>query len=75
MEELSYNQMMGQDQAWASDRGLDDVMGPRREFARSSPKGSGSSLGDHRKKTIRLANKNIECYRIGGMSDSCTITA
>ncbi|RWV79364.1 hypothetical protein GW17_00059512, partial [Ensete ventricosum] len=39
--------MLSQDQAWASGQGLDNTVGPRWEFARSSPKGSGNSLGTH----------------------------
>ncbi|RWW09002.1 hypothetical protein BHE74_00008301 [Ensete ventricosum] len=39
-EVLLNNTMMDQDQAWASGWGLDDAVGPRREFLGDSPKGS-----------------------------------
>ncbi|RRT84937.1 hypothetical protein B296_00004771 [Ensete ventricosum] len=42
---------LDQDQAEASDQGLDDMVGARREFARTLPKVSGRSLGTRREIT------------------------
>ncbi|RWW40015.1 hypothetical protein BHE74_00054597, partial [Ensete ventricosum] len=70
IEQLSYSQMMGQDQAWASGRGSDDVVGPHREFARRFDKGikklTENTLGDRRKKTIRLIVRMSEAARLVG---------
>ncbi|RWV83835.1 hypothetical protein GW17_00054505 [Ensete ventricosum] len=60
MEELSYNQMMGQNQVWASSQGSDDAVGARREFAKGIKKLIGNTLGDHRRKTVRLTVRMSE---------------
>ncbi|RZS23923.1 hypothetical protein BHM03_00056931 [Ensete ventricosum] len=63
--------MMGQDQAWVSGRGSDDVVGPRREFARRFAEGIrklvGNTLGDRRKKTIRLVVIMSEVTGLAGV--------
>ncbi|RRT82787.1 hypothetical protein B296_00003195 [Ensete ventricosum] len=72
---------MGQYQAWALGRGLDDAVEPRWEFARSLPKGSGSSLGTSQEIANRKTRrKNVGGYQIGGtvelsVSDKCIIAA
>ncbi|RWV81079.1 hypothetical protein GW17_00057536 [Ensete ventricosum] len=58
-----YNQMMGQDQAWASGRGSDDVVGSHRSSLGDSPKGSGSSLGTRREITERRPEDLPQVYR------------
>ncbi|RRT74998.1 hypothetical protein B296_00005942 [Ensete ventricosum] len=70
MEQLSYSRMMGQDQAWTSGRGSDDVVGPRQEFARRFTEGirklARNMQGDHRKKTKKLTVKIPEAAVLAG---------
>ncbi|RZS24491.1 hypothetical protein BHM03_00057563 [Ensete ventricosum] len=62
--------MMGQDQAWTSGRGSDDVVGHRQEFARRFTKGIGklarNMQGDHRKNTKKLIAKIPEAVVLAG---------
>ncbi|RWW59279.1 hypothetical protein BHE74_00033799 [Ensete ventricosum] len=79
--------MMGQDQAWASGRGADNAVGPRREFARKFTEGIGKLAGntprDCQKKTIRLTARIPEAAQLSGkistaelpVSGKCTIPA
>ncbi|RRT53952.1 hypothetical protein B296_00000237 [Ensete ventricosum] len=70
-EQLSYSKMMGQDQAWASGRGSDDVVGLHWEFARRFAEGIGklvgNTLGDRRKKIIRLLARMPEATGLAGI--------
>ncbi|RWW59729.1 hypothetical protein BHE74_00033315 [Ensete ventricosum] len=81
MEQLSYNQMMGKDQAWASCQGLDDVVGPHREFAEGIGKLARNTSGDRQKKTVRLTARIPEAVELeiptskSLVSGGCTITA
>ncbi|RWV81134.1 hypothetical protein GW17_00057477 [Ensete ventricosum] len=59
--------MTGQDQVWASGQGSNDVVGVCREFARSSLKESGSSMGTHQRKTIRLTVRMSEAVGLAGV--------
>ncbi|RWV90767.1 hypothetical protein BHE74_00040542 [Ensete ventricosum] len=47
--------------------GSDDVVGSRRRSLGDSPKGLGSSLGDHWKKTGRLTARMAEATRLVGV--------
>ncbi|RZS14217.1 hypothetical protein BHM03_00045885, partial [Ensete ventricosum] len=62
--------MISQDQAWASGRGSDDVVGPRREFARRFAEGieklAGNTLENRRKKTVRPAARISKAAGLGG---------
>ncbi|RZR71829.1 hypothetical protein BHM03_00007733 [Ensete ventricosum] len=63
--------MMGQDQGWASGRGLNNVVGPRREFTRRFAEGieklTGNTPGDRRKKTVRLAARMLKAIGLAGV--------
>ncbi|RRT53874.1 hypothetical protein B296_00014683 [Ensete ventricosum] len=65
--------MMGQDQAWALGRGLDNAVRPHREFTRRFAKGigklTGNMPGDHQKKTKRLAIRMLEVAELAGKKD------
>ncbi|RZS08212.1 hypothetical protein BHM03_00039152 [Ensete ventricosum] len=65
-DELSYNQMMGQNQVWALDQGSDDAVGARWEFVEGIKKLAGNMPGDYRRKTIRLAARMLEAARLVG---------
>ncbi|RRT39491.1 hypothetical protein B296_00005375 [Ensete ventricosum] len=56
--------MLGQDQAWVSDQGSDDAVGPRREFAKGIEKLARNTLGDRRKKTVRLGARMPETVEL-----------
>ncbi|RRT59433.1 hypothetical protein B296_00029247 [Ensete ventricosum] len=70
IEQLSYSQMMGQDQAWALGRGSDDAVRLRWEFARRFAKGieklAVNTPGDCRKKTKRLTARMLEVVGLVG---------
>ncbi|RWW62353.1 hypothetical protein BHE74_00030508 [Ensete ventricosum] len=65
--------MMDQDQAWALRRGLDNAVGPHREFTRRFAKGirklTGNTPGDHQKKTKRLVIRMLEVAELAGKKD------
>ncbi|RRT37463.1 hypothetical protein B296_00009465 [Ensete ventricosum] len=62
---------MGQDQAWASGRGLDDAVRLRREFARRFAEGirklARNTPGDCRKKIVRLVARMPEAIGLAGL--------
>ncbi|RZR79030.1 hypothetical protein BHM03_00004595 [Ensete ventricosum] len=67
--------MMGQDQAWASGQGSDDVVGPCQEFARRFTEGieklAGNMPGDHRKKTLLQEYQRLsDCENISAIGPS-----
>ncbi|RZR90824.1 hypothetical protein BHM03_00018817 [Ensete ventricosum] len=75
---------MGQDQVWASGRGLDDAVRLRHEFARRFAEGirklARNTPGDCGKKIVRLVARMLEAIGLAGisatepsMSDGCTI--
>ncbi|RWV90764.1 hypothetical protein GW17_00047007 [Ensete ventricosum] len=61
--------MLGQDQAWASGQGSDDVVRPRWEFAEGIGKLTRNTLRDHRKKTIRLTARMSEAVELAGVEE------
>ncbi|RZS06571.1 hypothetical protein BHM03_00037252 [Ensete ventricosum] len=56
--------MMGHDQAWVSSQGLDDAVGPRREFARRFTEGSRKHAGRSPEEDRKTHRKNVRGYRI-----------
>ncbi|RWV95143.1 hypothetical protein GW17_00042258 [Ensete ventricosum] len=70
MEELSYNQMLGQNQALGI-RPRFRRCSAHREFARNTPgdhqKLVGNTLGDYRKKIVRLAARISEAAELDGV--------
>ncbi|RWW37780.1 hypothetical protein BHE74_00057064 [Ensete ventricosum] len=67
MEKRSYNQMMYQDQVWASGQGSDDDVGARREFAEGIRKLAGNTSGDRWRKTVRLTARMSEAIGLAGV--------
>ncbi|RZS26336.1 hypothetical protein BHM03_00059656 [Ensete ventricosum] len=59
--------MMGQNQVLASGQSLDDAVGARREFTEGIRKLIGNTLGDRRKKTVRLATRIPEAAGLAGV--------
>ncbi|RZS11437.1 hypothetical protein BHM03_00042768 [Ensete ventricosum] len=70
IEQLSYIQIMGSDQAWESSWGSDDIVGPHREFAKRFVEGikkfARNTSGECRKKTVRLATRLSEVAGLVG---------
>ncbi|RWW31129.1 hypothetical protein GW17_00004267 [Ensete ventricosum] len=67
MKELSYSQMLGQDQAWVSSYGSDDIvgysgssLGVRQEFTEGIGKLARNTPGDRWKKIVRLTARMPE---------------
>ncbi|RWW05841.1 hypothetical protein GW17_00030863 [Ensete ventricosum] len=64
---------MEQDQAWASGRGSDDVVGSSREFTRRFAEGikklAENMQGDRWKKTVRLIVRMLKAVGLGGSYD------
>ncbi|RRT50192.1 hypothetical protein B296_00004061 [Ensete ventricosum] len=63
-------------------KGLDDIVGPHREFAEGIGMLARNTSGNHRKKTVRLVVRTLEAARLMGistaeppMSDGCTAAA
>ncbi|RRT39597.1 hypothetical protein B296_00020539 [Ensete ventricosum] len=67
-EQLSYSQIIGQDQAWASGRGSDDAVGNSPGVRQELIEGIGSLLGwckEVRWKKAETRQKIVECIQKG----------